>query len=341
MYLARKRKKGVLHYAIRETYSDGDCLRSRHLFDLGAAPWRYVVYPGGNAYYIHEEVEDAVRSLEPEGPVYEQLERIFWVFLKPDIRHAVEHFRRRETETRKRRAAGRKADDRDFHPFDKRRVHFLRFGQMDQGRIGGVSPRLFKVLHHKSRDEIEQYFLENEGILKSHERKAYIYVIFDIQRFFTELIAKEMPQGLDPTLVDERFLEEICRLDADDRFWAGMERKQRDRLHDYLVRYVIMYFDNDYGKSPWLADYIRQFMDSRRRFTPPPARATVTVSEAVTLFGVERDELQAMSRRSLARLYRKKAREYHPDGGGDSKQFIKLTDAYHAMLRRKGKAARE
>ncbi len=335
MYLARKRKKGVLHYAIRETYEDGDCLRSRHLFDLGTDPGRYVVYPGGNAYYVHEEVEDTVRSLGPEGPVYEQLEQIFWFFLKPEIKHAVEHFRHRETEARKARSAGNRPDGSDFHLFDKRRAHFLRFGQMDQGRIHAVPHSIFKALHHKSRDELEQYFLENEAILRPHERKAYIYVIFDIQRFFTELIAREMPQGLDPAAVDDRFIEEICRLNRDDRFWAGMDGHDAGRLHDYLVRYVIMYFDNDYGRSPWLADYIRQFMDSRRHYAPPPPRTTVSTAEAVSIFGIGKEEVHSMNRRTLSRLYRKKAREFHPDQGGDSQLFIKLTEAYQTLLKRK------
>ena len=42
-------------------------LRSRDLFDLGTDPTRYIVYPGGNSFYIHEVVRDALaeRGCEP------------------------------------------------------------------------------------------------------------------------------------------------------------------------------------------------------------------------------------------------------------------------------------
>lgn len=335
MYLSRKRKHGIIHYAIRESYRDGDCLRSRLMFDLGTDPGRYLVYPGGNSYYVHEDVEDAVRSKSPQGPVYEQLEGIFWFFLKPEIRHAVGHFRKREIETKKSRRTDPTIDAGQFHIFDKRRIHFLRFGQMDQGRIGAAPSSLFKGLYNKSRDEIEQLFLHNEDILRPHERKAYIYVIFNIQQFFTELIAKEMPQGLDPAVVDERFVEQVCQLNQDEMFWSGMEGREAGRLHEYLVRYVIMYFDNDYGKSTWLSDYIQQFIDSRRRYAPPPQHSAVSETQAATVFEVSKDDLNSMSRRSLTRLYRKKALKCHPDSGGDEKMFIKLTEAYHSLLRGK------
>jgi hypothetical protein len=114
-----------------------------------------------------------------------------------------------------------------------------------------------------------------------------------------------------------------------------MDGHDAGRLHDYLVRYVIMYFDNDYGRSPWLADYIRQFMDSRRHYAPPPPRTTVSTAEAVSIFGIGKEEVHSMNRRTLSRLYRKKAREFHPDQGGDSKLFIKLTEAYQTLLKRK------
>jgi DnaJ-class molecular chaperone len=42
-----------------------------------------------------------------------------------------------------------------------------------------------------------------------------------------------------------------------------------------------------------------------------------------------------MSRRELCRLYRKRAQEHHPDKGGDSKKFIRLTEAYQSLLKRK------
>jgi len=42
-----------------------------------------------------------------------------------------------------------------------------------------------------------------------------------------------------------------------------------------------------------------------------------------------------MSRKDFARLYRLKAMELHPDKGGDHDEFVKLTEAYHALLKTK------
>jgi len=39
-----------------------------------------------------------------------------------------------------------------------------------------------------------------------------------------------------------------------------------------------------------------------------------------------------MNKKSLARLYRKKAQEMHPDKGGDAEAFILLTAAYEELL---------
>ena len=85
MYLAREFTKGIIQYSIRETYSEDNCLRSRELFDLGTDPASYFKFPGGNAYYIDEVVEDALSAygLNPSG---NELDAVFWIFIKPEIR---------------------------------------------------------------------------------------------------------------------------------------------------------------------------------------------------------------------------------------------------------------
>lgn len=332
MYLARERINGMLSYFIRESYPDGEVMRSRELFSLGPDPTAYIVYPGGNAYYVDMDLEAEVRSRKPLGPIYEQLEEILWVFVHPEVRHAVEPFRRREKSVKRERRRRHETLHADFHLFDKRRIHYLRFGQMDQGRIGAIPAKLLRALHGKSRDEIEQYFIEQERILRPHERKAYIYVIFDLQKHFTQLIAKSMPQGLDEAEVERHFIEEICRIDADEGFWAGLPRS--DRLHDYLIRYVIMFFDSEYPRPSFLRDYIREFMDRRRDFTPPPPRSRVSVDEAGEVFEVAAEKLKVMSRREITRIYRQRAQSLHPDKGGDPAVFIRLTEAYHSLIRK-------
>ncbi|MDJ0668687.1 MAG: J domain-containing protein, partial [Desulfobacterales bacterium] len=192
MYLAALPEKQWFRFVIRESYWDRNCYRSRDLVDLGCDPTEHIVYPGGRAYYVDPELEDLILD---QGGTFDadELEDLFWPFVDEDVRYAVGSFRRR-------RQPPERKIDRDkrlaVHLFDKRRIHFLRFGQMDQGYIGRVPAKIFRPIRNRSRDEIEQYFFQAERILKPYERKAYVYVIFDLQRYFTELCAKTMPQGL-------------------------------------------------------------------------------------------------------------------------------------------------
>jgi hypothetical protein len=53
MYLARlPENSNGCRYLIRQSYADGNCYRSRDLFDLGDDPSRFIVYVGGNGFYI-------------------------------------------------------------------------------------------------------------------------------------------------------------------------------------------------------------------------------------------------------------------------------------------------
>lgn len=331
MYLAQKITKEN-HYIIRESYRDGKYFKSRDLFDLGANPAKYIIYPGGNAYYIDKKVENRLRYLGVEHG-FDELDNIFWRFLKPEIKYVLEMFRQRAGHTKRKTSVKEKVGNARFHLFDKRRIHFLRFGNMDQGRIGRISPKLFQVFLNKSRDEIEQYFIESEGFLDPSELKSYVYVIFDLQRFSSKLTAKTMPQALDQKKVDEHFIEEICHLNKDKSFWAGMNTTPD--LHEYLIRYLILFFDNEYGQSSFLHDYIKSFIDSKRFYAPPLKKSSLTSDEAITIFGIKKDQLKKMSRRGLTALYRHMAKEYHPDKGGEHDKFIKLTEAYQELLKNK------
>ncbi|MEJ2222669.1 MAG: J domain-containing protein, partial [Desulfobacterales bacterium] len=159
MYLAQTNLNGRIQYAIRESYRDGDYFLSRDLFDLGTDPAQYIIYPGGNAFYIDPVVEDHLDEL---GVTVQEnnLEDIFWRFLDPDIQHALQHFRHREALWRQsRKSAERPAKaESPVHIFDRRRLHYLKFGRMEQGYLWLVPQKLFNVLRDKSRDEIEQLF---------------------------------------------------------------------------------------------------------------------------------------------------------------------------------------
>jgi predicted 2-oxoglutarate/Fe(II)-dependent dioxygenase YbiX len=84
-----------------------------------------------------------------------------------------------------------------------------------------------------------------------------------------------------------------------------------------------------------MADYFRQFINSRRDYRPANKNSTVTLNEAGTIFGKTKEALKEISRKDLARLYRQKAQELHPDKGGDHDKFVRLTEAYHELLRTK------
>ena len=331
MYLAQKNIKGVTHYYIRESYQDGDTFLSRDLFDLGTDPASYIVYPGGNAFYIDDVVEEQLDNL---GVAIEgsDLEDIFWRFLDPGIRHALEYFRHREKRSQKENKSKDNLEETEssVHNFDKRRLHYLKFGRMEQGYLWLIPQKFFDILRNKSRDEIEQLFLDMERQLNPREYKAYAYVIFNINRFFTESFAKKRPQNLKQADVDEHFIDEICKLNQDHTFWAGMQTTTS--LHDYLIRYLLMYFDYDFATRSWVEDYIRNFINSRRDYRSPFKAGSVTLKQASSLFGESKETLKEMSRQELVRLFRRKAQELHPDKGGDHEKFVDLTHAYHVLL---------
>ena len=334
MYLASKKINGRLHYVIRESYQKDDALLSRDLVELGPDPARYIIYPGGNAFYITEMIEDRLLELGV-GEKLDELEDIFWRFVRPDIRRVLQPFRSRE----ERHRAGRKKMARSaestapLHMFDKRRVHFLKFGQADQRNIGRMPPKLFRGLHNKSRDEIEHWIMDMEGELNQREYKIYTYTIFDLQKFFYESFAAGNPQMLNQDKVDAYFIEQICRLNEDPLFWMGMNLT--DCLQNHLIRYVLMHFDYDYAPGSFLDDYLRQFINSRRDYRSPYKSAAAGLKEASTILGESQTNLRNMNRQDLARLYRRKAQELHPDKGGDQDQFVRLTDAYHELMKSK------
>ncbi len=331
MYLAKKTIHGKIYYSIRQSYGDGDVFRSRVLFELGPDPENYFVYPGGNSFYVADHL---IESLEPfvNGDVGDKLEKLLWPFIDPEIRIKIEPFcrRRQQFQSRKITADELAAIERQVHIFDRRRFHYLRYGSLDQSRIWKMPAKIYRVLLNKSRDEREQYFIEQERCLEPSEFKLYIYVIFDLQRHFSELIARAMPHGLNQELVDQHFLDDLCRLDQDAFFWAGMEPE--NRLHDYLIRYLLLFFDFGYGESTFLDDYIRQFMNSHREFNFPESKSTINMEEAGNIFDVPAKDLEGMSKKQLTRLYRKKAKDLHPDTGGDHKTFVKLSEAYKKLL---------
>jgi hypothetical protein len=335
MYLARKIIDGALHYVIRESYWDGNHYLSRDLFDLGTSPGEHIIYPGGNAFYVDPDIEDHIEERGVDLQV-DDLEDIFWPFLKPRIQHALEHFRNRGKRSPRAQARPESVKtDLPVHNFDKRRLHYLKFGRMEQGYLWLMPEKVFDILRHKSRDELEQQFMEMERQLHPREYKAYAYVIFDVNRFFSQSFAAKRPQFLKQSDVDAYFDAEICKLNGDDVFWAGMTTD--GWLHEYLTRYLFMFYDYDFASRSWVEDYIRNFINSRRGPQFPSQTASVSMKEASTIFDETENALKKMSRQELSRLFRRRARELHPDKGGKQEKFVELTRAYDSLLRTKKK----
>jgi hypothetical protein len=326
MYLARTRKKNETRYSIRESFKEDGCWKSRHLFDLGADPARWIVYPGGHGYYFHESIEAALAE-KGAAPGPDDLDTIFWDFLDPEIRRVIEGFQRPVTPRQ-----APVPPSLPVHLFDKRRIYFLRCGRIDQRNIGRVPPRFFKSAWYKSRDEIEQMITEQERVLKSHEKATYVYTIFDLQRFFASPFAKQNPEAVDRESLDRFFIESVCDLNEDEPLWRGTP--DEGGLRGVLVKYVIMYFDSEFSRPSFMQDYIEDFINRHRRHLWPE-KVQQRMREAGSLFGVSLEALRKMSRRDLTQLYRKLALRHHPDQGGSQETFVRLTETYQILLKKK------
>jgi hypothetical protein len=336
MYLARIHRHGKLTYDLRESIYQNGHYVSRTLARLGRDPEDQIIYPGGNSFYISEELRD---SLEDQGVEadYDELEELFWPFVHPGIRRKVGCFRERAKAQKKRPplTEGQEKRIRDqVHIIDKRRLNYLRLGKLDQSLLGNVPPKLYRRLLNKSRDEIEQDFMLLEMELKPREYALYVYSFLHLRRFFDEIVAGKMPQALDQEKLDQIFLQEICNLNSDPEFWAPDQPVSS--LHPYLRRYLIMYFDFAFGPSTYLEDILMDFM-ARHRFhqRPPRQKAAMSPDETSRIFGVPKDELQSMSQRQVTRIYRRLAKKLHPDQGGDHDEFVSLNQAYTILMERK------
>jgi hypothetical protein len=194
--------------------------------------------------------------------------------------------------------------------------------------------RVYNRLLQKSRDEIEQMIEGMERALQQPERRSYIYFIFDLQRFFPSPLADRYPQAMDPDRMDEAFLEEVCRLQADPVLFPHEEG--RDGLEPVFVRYVIMYFDNEFQAPHAEWDYIQDFMRRHRGQRKPVRRSPrLPLEEACKLLDIDQASLARLNLKQLAQYFRRKALECHPDQGGSHEQFITLTRAYKDLLARK------
>lgn len=333
MYLAYWRLDGQLHYSIRKSVYDSanDRYESIPLFDLGVDPLVYIHTELENCVYFDQNLEETVAENCLDEPSL-VLEDLLWFFLPQSHRKRSEMFRRSPSVKLSSLDDAEKIEiKRNLHIFDRRRLFYIRYGAVDQSRIYRVNEKLYRPLLFKCRDEKEYYIKQQEHSLPFREFKKYVYAVFDLQRFFNESYSAYMPEALKADRVETKFLETLCELNQDHSFWQDDKHEQWLRYH--LQSYVCRFFDYDYSERSFEYDFYRAFREKHRTFKWPE-RNTLTEETADLLFGEKLSTLNSMGEKELARLFRKKAKEYHPDSGGDPEKFIQLLDGYESLKKR-------
>ena len=338
IYLARSVLVSPIHYQLRLSYWDSkaSCFRTTELIDLGQTPADFLHYPNDTCFHLDTDLVYRIEKLCGRD-MESELEAILWPFVDPSVQRKMEHFFSRGSNAArfKRGVKLLSFDGRPAHSFDKRRLHFLRFGSTDQGRVFIMPPRLEAKLLNKSRDELEQYFLEEEARLREHELKSYLYAALNLQKHFTESFARSIPQALPAEKIDDAFVKELCLINENHDFWQ--ERTNYQTLPDYLIRYLILFFDSSFPRQNRGFQQAKEFMDSHREFSWPERKSSVNKDDISDIFGESEESLKDADKKEITRLYRQKAKSMHPDTGGDQEKFVKLTEAYEMLLREKGR----
>jgi hypothetical protein len=335
MYLATLTRGQTKHYEIRQSLPGDDhrYLEYQVVFDLGGDPGRYIERLSDDICYFSAELEERLQQETSEDASL-ILEELLWNFLPAEEQTRLSIFRHRgKARVSALSERERSAIEKDIHLFDRRRLYYLRYGAVDQSRIFRLNPKLYRPLLNKCRDEREFYLLDLEKALQHNELRTYVFAIFDLQRHFTESFSATMPEALNQTDIADFFIEEICSLNDDVSFWRT--GTGGTSLHDHLIRYMIMFFDHGYGRRSLFDDFVREFMGRHRAFSWPEKKPTVSTGQAEKIFQRKWQKLQKMSRRELTRLYRERAKELHPDSGGNHEQFIQLNGAYASLMARK------
>ncbi len=332
LYLARGVMEHPPTYFLRLSCWDDTlkCMVSRQVFDLGTDPEKYIVYIGEQGFYIAEELIDQIDTVIDNAE--DLLEKLLYIFVNPLVRRNLERFKsRKDMRSAPLNAKQEEAIRHELDDFDRRRLHYLLYGSIDQSRLYQLPGKVARKLLGMSRDQREQYFVEQErGSLHEEEVRNYLFAIFHLSRFFDQSYVSQAPQMLEEEKVDTYFIQELCALDDKKSFWQGMQRGPG--LPEYLKRYACLWIDYQYGGNPLLDDYLRRFMNDHRKFSFPESAEKITKEEYQEIFGASYDELKKMNKRELTRLYRQKAMRLHPDTGGDHDVFVRLTEAYQRLL---------
>jgi len=319
MYVAVSRNGRRVSFELRRTVGVIGGLGFEVVMDLGDDFGR-VVHFGRFGISYAESIHEAVARLNLD---MDELDEAFAPFAPPGYRNVPS---RGTTWKRTVLNATQEEVVRALHPFDRRRMAYLRSGAMDLSRINEVNPKLFRELAGKGRDEVEQLFLRMERFLPQEEARSYVHAILNLQRHFPTLTARSMPETLDPVQLDEAFMHEFCAILHDKSFAFGLP----EGAQSYLQRYIYMHFDFEFVSASGFERIFEEFMNDFRRLPPRPQ--PVSAERVRELFGLGMAEIRGLSRREFARIFRKKAMSMHPDKGGDHDAFVELLETYKRLV---------
>jgi len=322
MYLAVVQEKAGRRYELRRSVPCGSGFVTEVLVDLGQDPGRMVRFGRFGMSYA----EEILSALAPLDIDLDAVDAAFAPYAPQGY-----SFPGDRTRTWRRTVLNREQERviRALHPFDRRRMAYLRSGEVNLGRIDEVNPRLFRCLVGKCRDELEQFFWRMERELPRDEVRTYVYAAFNLQRHFATLTARIAPEALDQDCLDDAFLREFCVLAADPVFWGGLEYGP----DTYLRRYACLHFDFDFPSSDGFRRIFEAFRNDFRR--PPTISRPMPPERVREMFGLTMAEIRSMSRRDFARIFRKKAMSMHPDKGGEHDRFVELLEAYKRLVKSK------
>ncbi len=299
MYIARKPVFGHYEYSLKESYYEAPYWKSRIILDLGPTPEDYITYYSEVAFSI--DLEEKLKSLGYQIDQWE-LEKLFFRFLKPEAQRIITQF----TRPRRIKKTRKHFSIKDIHPFDIKRRLVLKFNISNPKKIMHIPYPFLSELTEKSRDELENYFWDLEDRLKYREKIKYLLVIFDLLYLYPRI---------KPWELDEIFINNFCKILEDESFRMGLSVEELHRT--YFCRYVWMYFD------------MILFFPIIKKYR---AHKKSIYFEASKIFNIPVEELERASIEDLFKIFRKKAKELHPDKGGSHEKFIQLRKIFEELL---------
>ena len=334
MYLAKLQEGSKTSFQIRQSYQTKEnSFNYRIVYKLGNDPRLFIDHFEDHIVLFNNDLIDAV-STHTEGDGESLLEHLLWDFLPTETKRRLSMFQGRSGyQTGVLTDDDRKKIASQIHLFDLRRLYYIRYGAVDQSRLSRLHEKCCRPLLGQSRDEREYYFAAEEKALKPGMYRQYVYAIFNLQKYFSQSFAPWLPESLALDEIAEHFEIELCRLNRDRLFWQ--DEKTTDSLHRHLSRYLIMFFDYTPTQRSFFEDFAKTFMADHRTFNWPEKKQSRPPEKISEIFATPYEKLKKLTREELNRLYRKKAMQLHPDGGGDHDLFIELTEVYHELLRTK------